>query len=153
MLLQQVVILVMTYLSTMCVAKYNNVLTSSQQSRATEQGATASTSPPEGDAATNGGVSPRLRSLSAPHAPHLVLAAAKGREGGDRRGSEQSERDGTASVSPPPNPQDVSEQVQAAMEKTGPFLCQLLLEHKPILSKVLVGAGGRQLISESELLV
>ena len=43
---------------------------------------------------------------------------------------------------------DISEQVEASMELVGPFLCELLLEHKLILSKMLVGANGRVLITD-----
>lgn len=43
---------------------------------------------------------------------------------------------------------DISEQVEAAMELTGPFICQLLLEHKSLLSKVLVGADGKSLLTD-----
>ena len=43
---------------------------------------------------------------------------------------------------------DISEQVEAAMEMTGPFICQLLIEHKSLLSKVLVGADGKSLLTD-----
>ena len=43
---------------------------------------------------------------------------------------------------------DISEQVEAAMELTGPFICQLLMEHKSLLSKVLVGADGKSLLTD-----
>lgn len=45
---------------------------------------------------------------------------------------------------------DVSEQIEASMELVGPFLCELLMEHKSLLTRVLVGADGRQLISDGE---
>ena len=45
---------------------------------------------------------------------------------------------------------DISEQVGVSMKLVGPFLCELLVEHKAVLSKVLVGADGRQLLSDSE---
>lgn len=45
---------------------------------------------------------------------------------------------------------DISEQVEAAMQLTGPFICQLLLEHKSLLSKVLVGADGKSLLTDGE---
>ena len=43
---------------------------------------------------------------------------------------------------------DISEQVEAAMEMTGPFICQLLIEHKSLLSKALVGADGKSLLTD-----
>ena len=43
---------------------------------------------------------------------------------------------------------DISEQVEAAMEMTGPFICQLLIEHKSLLSKILVGADGKSLLTD-----
>ena len=46
---------------------------------------------------------------------------------------------------------DISEQVEAAMEMTGPFICQLLIEHKSLLSKVLVGADGKSLLTDGML--
>lgn len=45
---------------------------------------------------------------------------------------------------------DVSEQIEASMRVVGPFLCELLLEHKTILSRVFVGADGRLLISDGK---
>lgn len=45
---------------------------------------------------------------------------------------------------------DISEQVEAAMKLVGPFICQLLLEHKSLLSKVLVGADGKSLLTDGE---
>lgn len=55
-----------------------------------------------------------------------------------------------SSVTPQSNSLDVSEQVEASMEVVGPFLCRLLTEYKPLLSKVLVGADGRVLISDGK---
>ena len=45
---------------------------------------------------------------------------------------------------------DISEQVEAAMELTGPFICQLLVEHKSLLSKIFVGADGKSLLTDGE---
>ena len=45
---------------------------------------------------------------------------------------------------------DISEQVEAAMELTGPFICQLLVEHKSLLSKIFVGGDGKSLLSDGE---
>ena len=46
---------------------------------------------------------------------------------------------------------DISEQIEAAVSVIGPFLCQLLVEHRSSLSKVLVGADGRVLLSDGEI--
>lgn len=43
---------------------------------------------------------------------------------------------------------DISEQVKASMNLVVPFLCELLVEHKAVLSRVLVGADGRILVSD-----
>lgn len=48
---------------------------------------------------------------------------------------------------------DISEQIEAAVSVIGPFLCHLLVEHRSSLSKVLVGADGRVLLSDGELLL
>lgn len=45
---------------------------------------------------------------------------------------------------------DISEQVESSMKLVGPFLCELLVEHKVILSRVLVGADGRLLVSDGK---
>ena len=51
------------------------------------------------------------------------------------------------SLLPPPNT-DISEQINTSLRLVGSFLCKLLTEHRSMLVKVLVGADGRQLLSE-----
>ena len=43
---------------------------------------------------------------------------------------------------------DVSEQVEVTLKLVMTFLCQLLVEHKALLSKVFVGSDGRQLLTD-----
>ena len=45
---------------------------------------------------------------------------------------------------------DVSEQVQVSLKLAGGCLCQLLVENRATLSKVLVASDGRQLISDGK---
>lgn len=48
----------------------------------------------------------------------------------------------------PPHNTDVTEQIQTSLGLVGSFLCKLLTEHRSLLVKLLVGADGRQLLSE-----
>ena len=45
---------------------------------------------------------------------------------------------------------DISEQVESSMKLVCPFLCELLVDHKAVLSRVLVGADGRLLVSDGK---
>lgn len=48
----------------------------------------------------------------------------------------------------PPHSTDVSEQIGTSLQLVGSFLCKLLTENRGVLTKVLVGADGRQLLTE-----
>jgi len=43
---------------------------------------------------------------------------------------------------------DISEQVIAALKLVMPFLCQLLIDHKSMLLKILLGTDGRPLLTD-----
>ncbi len=45
---------------------------------------------------------------------------------------------------------DISEQIEASMTAIGPCLCGLLVEHRGHLSKLLVCADGRALLTDGE---
>lgn len=45
---------------------------------------------------------------------------------------------------------DISEQIKAALKFAGPFLCQLLVEHRSLLAKTFVGTDGRLLLTDGE---
>lgn len=133
-LLQQMVVLVVFYLATMCVAKYNSIL-SSREGR-TEVPPVESTA------------------QSASSSVESSLQSELGQSGADEalgfaRDVEDSIFPSLLSVQS--DSQDVSEQIEASMEFVGPFLCDVLIEHKSLLSKVLVGTDGRVLISDGNL--
>ena len=67
-----------------------------------------------------------------------------------RKGEEPQEEATPQSPRMSPPSVDVSEQVTTSMKLVGPFLCELLLEHKVVLTKVLVAADNRPLLSDSE---
>ena len=131
-LLQQMVVLVVFYLATMCVAKYDTIL-SSREGRteappveSTAQSASASAESSLQSEPGQGGAGETLGFVEDSIIPRLL--------------SVQSDS------------QDVSEQIAASMELVGPFLCDMLMEHKSLLSKVLVGTDGRVLISDGNVM-
>lgn len=118
------VVLVVFYLSTMCVAKYNSIL--SCRSNRTDSTSVSESS----DGVPNESPAHVPPGLSAVDVEASIVPSA---------------------ISMQTDSQDTSEQIEASMELVGPFLCVLLLEHKAVLSKVLVGTDGRLLISDGKV--
>ena len=132
MLLQHMVTLVTFYLSTMCISKYNNILSS----RVSKADSVSVSSDGSGHL---------------PNSTHSDSPALGQRASDEVLGSIDVEASiFPSAVSVQADPADTSEQIAASMEVVGPFLCELLLEHKAMLSKVLVGTDGRLLISDGK---
>ncbi len=122
------VILVLFYLSTMCVTKYNSILSCHVSKTDHSEGPERSNSTPAlGGSSTLGQ-----------------------RETPDSAAEEVEGFSSSTAGSVPAESQDTPEQIEASMEVVGPFLCELLLEHRALLSKVLVAANGRLLISDGK---
>lgn len=156
-LLQQVVVAILYYLSVMSVSKYNSILQATEkeeQNKGSSErdddlvvsessmtslgsynfdlGGTSNSKPdPESSLEVSEKESSQHRqALSFLHGPEQSLAPS--------------------SFTLQAHALDISEQVEASMELTGPFICQLLIEHKSLLSKVLVGADGKSLLTDGE---
>ena len=140
-MIQQLVLAVIYYLSVMCVAKYQSVLQTSGSENASESTTSLGSS-------ESGGVETHLQKTAD------IESSLQGTSGADRGlsfipGVEQSIL--PSSLLPSTHSTlDISEQISAAMQRVVPFLCQLLLDHKAILVKVLVGTDGRPLLTDGE---
>ena len=143
-MIQQLVLAIIYYLSVMCVAKYQSVL----QTSGSEDRENASESTTSLGSSESGGVETH------PQTTADVESSLQGTSGADRGlsfipGVEQSIL--PSSLLPSTHSTlDISEQISAAMRHVVPFLCQLLLDHKAILVKVLVGTDGRPLLTDGE---
>lgn len=157
-LLQQSVMAILYYLSVMTVSKYNNIL------RATERDEQSKDKDKE-DLTVSESSMTSLSSYSLDTGTtELAISRAD-----PESSSEVSEQETTSHQEPVlsfiqgpdqslvpssftlyAHALDISEQLEAAMELTVPFICQLLIEHKSLISKVLVGADGKSLLTDGE---
>ncbi len=130
----------------MCVAKYQHILAAHNSGKNEKddpipsENSSAPQNSYEGSTEEGSTASP-----SSSTAADLGRAAAHEGEG-------EGEEEGGAAVNVGGNAaRDISEQVEASMKFVGPFLCELLIDYsKGVLSKILVGADGRSLISEGK---
>ena len=138
-MVQQLVMAILYYLSVMCVAKYKGILDAvAREDRDTTSEST--NSPESGSTAERSSLSfqrfvDREGSLDSTTEFKRTIV-----------GVEQS-------ITPPSlmsfsKATDLSEQIEATLKLVGPFLCQLLVEQKGMLSKVLVAADGRHLLTD-----
>ena len=143
-MIQQLVLAIIYYLSVMCVAKYQSVLlaSGSEDSDNASESTTSLGSSESGGAKTH------------PQRTADTESSLQGTSEADRGlsfipGVEQSIL--PSSLLPSTHTTvDTSEQISAAMKLVVPLLCQLLLDHKAILVKVLVGTDGRPLLTDGE---
>lgn len=164
-LLQQAVVTVLYYLSVMSVSKYNSILQTTERE---EQSRTDGEKECDPTMSASSTISLGSCSLD-PTSANAELTNSKtdvelSLETSEVELSFTPQREQAQSILQVPAEQslvpttftlhahalDISEQVEAAMELTGPFICQLLLEHKSLLSKVLVGADGKSLLTDGE---
>ena len=135
-MIQQLVVATIYYLSVMSAAKYRNILLTSHS---------------EGKDI----VSESLGSVESSGAEALAMSSLKTESSKVGTSETDSFIPGVEqSILPSSflpyahNTFDVSEQVAAALKFVVPFLCQLLLDHKLMLLKVLVGTDGRPLLTD-----
>ena len=149
-LLQQLVVALVYYLSAMCVSKYRNILEATGSGDKTVR-ETTSTLASESIASIGSTTS------TSSDVETTLNSGADGldfNESADMPSPKFSVEQSLVPTSFPlfSHALDISEQIEAAMQIAGPFLCELLVEHRALLSKVLVGADGRLLLSDGMLL-
>ena len=149
-LTQQVVTVLVYYLAVMCVSKYRNILAATErEDKPVEEGSTTSLTSNSEDVRT------RTDSAAAELEPQSNLDLNESPELLPNQalsfthGVEQSLIPST-SITLRAHALDISEQIEAAMRLTGPLLCELLTEHKAAFSKLLVGADGKTLLTDSK---
>lgn len=156
-LVQAQVSVIIYYLSVLCVAKYKHILDSVGRERGTPHHspdivtATASQLPREEEEATAAGkVLMREESKEGSIGSSIGSASDLVRDGLERSttflGSEGVLQ--PATTMPLSHAMDVSEQVEVSLKLAGGCLCQLLVENRSVLSKVLVASDGRHLLSD-----
>ena len=166
-LLQQAVVTVLYYLSVMSMSKYNSILQATEKEEQSKTSGEKELDPTVSESSTT---SLGSYSLDAAAGTNSELTSSKpdpesSLEASEVEPSIVSQQGQALSFLQGPEPEqslvptsftlqahalDISEQVEAAMKLTGPFICQLLIEHKSLLSKVLVGADGKSLLTDGK---
>lgn len=128
MLTQAVVGVVFYYLASLCVAKYRSILEAIKKE---EKRALAR--------------QPSRQSI-APNTKPLQHVTGSGSVGSSRESSPEP----SGGLPLHTRALDISEQIEASMVAIGPCLCGLLLNHRGSLTKLLLGANGRALLTDGE---
>lgn len=156
LLIQQMVTGVFYYLSNLCVSKYQNVLSAiknEEKQEAMQNKPAPSPNKPFTRQASAANTMIVQRSMLQPESTAETPSTDREEPHELETVQEVEEPLIPSSLSLHAHALDISEQIEAAVSVVGPFLCQLLVEHRSSLSKVLVGADGRVLISEGEILL